>query len=519
MAEYGIERLSKDLTLRGINVAIQRDEIDKTAARAGLTIKQHFSDNDRSASPFATKVRQGYDDLKVTLLRSTDSEDSIWMTEPARLTRETKEAIFFIEVSQTHRLRFIKITNGMTFDLHTEWGRTAFREAISRAESESDRSSERQHRKKNWQAEGGAYHGGQRPFGYEGAMYEELRSVTGDLLRDDKGRPVKGRLLNPGRVGTVIIEKEAAVRREATQRIIAGEREVDLVRDFNDRGITNGSGGKWRMGNAKAWLMRKRDVAFDEFPGPGTRTHKGKEYPAIWPAIIAKEDYELMATAFKMRASSRRKRDSIEGRQYLLSGILRSGHTGAPMYGRRRKLRNGTLERRYITVPQNGYGEKITGRKMARKAEPLDEWVTESVLEAFDTPEVAAMLAPQENRQRIKELVERRAKQQLHVQQLLTDYGAGILTRDELVIAKQASQLVLNETEDELASIQATRTISAIPTGQTLREFMATASIELRRQVIQLAVDYIIVKPGHPRKTMWRDHRFNPNHVEIVWKV
>jgi site-specific DNA recombinase len=511
MARYGYERLSQDRSLRRINVTIQRDEIDDCALDSGTSIKQHFSDNNKSASEYGSKPRDGYIDLVATIMRSVDNEDEIIVTEIPRLCRKSEEALELIRLSKTTPLRYITTTDGMKYDLHTPRGRKGFREAVSDAEFESDQTSTRQHRKKNKLAEAGAFHGGQRPYGYEGAKYEQLVDADGNTY--------KGRLLNPGRVGTVIVEEEAAVRREATNRIIAGEREVDLVRDFNSRGITNCSGGKWRMGGLKAWLMRKRDVAFDRFPGPGTRIHKGKEYAAIWPAIISKEDYELMATAFKIRSSDRRKRDTIQGRQYLLSGILRSGHSGAPMYGRRRKLSDGTFERRYITVPQNGYGEKIAGPKLARKAEPLDEWVTEAVLEAFDTPEVASTLAPPENKQRIKELIERRAKQQLHLQQLLTDYGTGVLSRDDLVIAKQAAQQVLSETDNELAKIQAARTVSTIPAGETLREFMATASIELRRQVIQLAVDYVVVKPGHPRNAMWREHRFNPDHVEIVWRV
>jgi Recombinase len=46
-------------------------------------------------------------------------------------------------------------------------------------------------------------------------------------------------------------------------RVIAGEREMDLVRDLNQRGITSPLGAKWRIGNLKQLLMRKRYVIFD----------------------------------------------------------------------------------------------------------------------------------------------------------------------------------------------------------------------------------------------------------------
>lgn len=517
MAEYGIERLSKDPQLRGINVAIQREEIEQAAARAGVAIAEHFSDNDRSASSFATKSRPRYDDLKATLLRSNNQEDAIWLTEIARLTRETKEALFFIDLSRTRSLRYIKFTNGMTFDLHTEWGRTAFREAVSRAESESDRSSERQHRKKNWQAEGGAYHGGQRPWGYEGAKYEVLRDIHGEILKDDKGRPVKGRLLNPGRVGTAIIEDERAIRIEGTQRFIAGEREMDLVRNFNKRGIPAPEGGPWRIGNTKRAFTNKRAVAFKEFPGPGTRTHRGREYPAIWPAIISKEDYNLMMAAFKLRSQ---KVATGESRyQYLLSGKLRCTHDGhGPMYGKGRHDRHGKYEARYGCRSQNERGEKLKGPKTYRKAGPVDHWVREAVIEALDIPALATAFAPEENQQRLSELVELHTKQTLHLQQLIVDYGAGLLTRDELPIAKHAAQTALDATEEELSKLQARQVTRILPAGQSLRDFMSQASTAIQRQIIDLVIDYVIVKPSHPHRSKNADP-LDRDDLEIVWKV
>lgn len=511
MARYGYERLSNDRSLRRINVDIQLAEIDEFALDTGEPTKRHFDDNNKSASEFGTKPRDGYIDLIATIMRSTEPEDEIIITEVPRLCRKTEEAVELIRLSKTTPLRFITTTDGMKYDLRTPRGRKSFREAVSDAEFESDQSSSRQNRKKNKLAEAGAFHGGQRPYAYEGAQYEEL--VTPD------GEKVKGRLLNPGRVGVVVIEEEAAVRIEGTQRIIAGEREVDIVRDLNGRNVPAPGGGKWRMGNFRRLLCRRRDVAFNEFPGPGIRVHKGREYRAIWPAIISREDYELMIAAFKLNRNNRRKAGTVKGRRYLLSGIVHCEHPGhGPMYGKGRVLRSGTYERRYGCRSQDEHGTRVPGPKTYRKAEPVDLWVTESVIAAFDTPEVAAALAPTENRDRVKDLVEQRAKQQLHIQQLVADYGARLLSREELVIAKQAAETVLDDTEAELAKIQTTRAVAAIPAGQTLREFMETASIELRRKVILTAVDHVILKSGLPGKTKWRGFKFDPESVEIVWR-
>jgi hypothetical protein len=56
----GYERLSKDRSLRGINVAIQHAEIDEFAEDSGELIKKHFCDNDtKDADYTALPLRSG----------------------------------------------------------------------------------------------------------------------------------------------------------------------------------------------------------------------------------------------------------------------------------------------------------------------------------------------------------------------------------------------------------------------------------------------------------------------------
>jgi DNA invertase Pin-like site-specific DNA recombinase len=506
---WGYERLSNDRALRGISVAIQRAEIDDCAAETGEPVVGHLQDNNISASEYGTKPRDGYIDLLAHIMRNLANE--IIITEVPRLCRQSEEALELIRLSKSTALRYIRTTDGMVYDLQTPRGRKSFREAVSDAEFESDQTSTRQGRRKNVQAAAGAFHGGQRPWAYEGAIYEKLATPDGTEIR--------GRLLNPGRVGVTIIEAEADARREGTRRLIAGEQEISIVRDFNDRGVSAPDGGKWRPGNFKRTMLRKRDVAFDEFPGRGTRLHKGQEYRAIWDAVISREDYELMAASMRLSGTGR-KSGLANGRQYLLSGIACcTHHDHGPMYGKGRKQRDGTYIRRYGCRSQDDYGKPIPGSKTYRLAAPLDLWVGEAVLAALDSPEVMTALAPPEDRERTRELVDLHTKQQLHLKQLVVDYGAGILSRDDLVLAKQVAQTAFDQTTAELAAIQRQRASLNLPSGSSLRETYWKADIAWQRIVIKLVVERVIVHPGHPRSATWRGFHFNPDDVEIVWKV
>jgi DNA invertase Pin-like site-specific DNA recombinase len=512
----GYERLSKDRSLRRINVSIQQAEIDDYAEETGGPIATHFEDNDRSASEFASKERKGYPELLFAIRNGEVA--AIIVTEIPRLTRQSEDALELIALSKTTPLRYITTTDGMIYDLHTPRGRKAFRDAVSDAQFESDQSSSRQHRKKNKQAEAGMYHGGGRPYGYEGAVYEEFETEDGEKVR--------GALLNAGRVGRAIIEEEAAIRRECTQRIIAGEREIDIVRDLNRRGVTSSNGAKWRAGNLKSLLTKKHAVAFDTFPGPGTRVHKDREYRAVWPAIISKEDYELMMAAFKLKATYGKRSGLVNGRRYPYSGILRCGGTFngkpclGPMYGNGRYMSSGHYQRRYVCKRFDGHGEVIGCGKVFRSADPIELLVKEAVIEAFDSPEVAAILAPKEDKERVSELVGQQGRQQAHLQQLAALFGAGgfFKTPAEYATARDAAQAEFDETEAALAKIQTARAVVNIPAGKTIRQAWDQASIEWVRSVTLLIVDYILIEPGNPGGHLWNGYRFNPDNVKIIWK-
>lgn len=507
-ARAAYARLSKDKTKRSPNVAIQLQEVHEYALDTGEPIPAQlvFKDNDLSASTFGTKPREGYLDLLEAIRAGSVSK--VIITEVPRLCRQTAEATELISLSRTTEFRGVITTDGMEYDLRTPRGRKAFRDAVSDAEFETDQISVRQHRKKNKQAEAGAYHGGIKAHGYAGAIYEKL--VTPD------GETINGRLLNPGDVGCLVIKEEAAVRQECTMRTIAGEKEADLVKDMNTRGVPAPGGGRWRIGNMRRWLLHKRAVAFDKFPGPGTRLHKGKEYSAVWDAIIAKEDYELMVAAIKL-GRKENYNGRPKGRTYLLSGMCHCGRCGTAMYGKGR-VDKGKYQRRYGCRARDSFGERLGCGKVFRNAEPVDLVVWEQVVSRFDTPEVAAALAPSEDEDRLKELVELQTRQRLHLETLVSDYGAGILSREELIIAKQAASEQLGKTEAELAKIQRAKA-AILPAGQTLQSMADEFGIEWQRQVISLLVDYIEILPGLPRGKTWRGYRFDPTSVRITWKV
>lgn len=496
---YGYERLSKDRSLRGINVDIQREEIDECAEDTGDPIRHHYCDNDISASEFSTKPRDEYLLLLDDIRRGVVSE--IIITEVPRLARKTEEAIELITYSKVTALRYIRTTDGMVYDLHTPRGKKSFRDAVSDAEFESDQTSTRQHRKVNKSAERGKPHGGQRRYGYEGAIFNE-----------------HGILMNPGRVGIAKIDSEIALLTEAADRIIAGERELDVVRDYNKRGLLTGSGTKWRAGNLMSMLTQKSRIAFGEFPGKGTRVHKGKEYEAIWGAVFSKEQYELLRSAQLRVRTQRNGKGRRPGRSYTYTGLVYCGKCGSLAYGNGRTLASGTYQRRYVCKKTDNYGVQVGCGGTMRSADPLEMLVKEAVLYRFDTPDIANALAPRTDEVELKAVMQKLSSLRVRRQEIVEERALGELSKEDFALARKTLDEAIDTNQEHLNKLHNATAATLLPADGLIREAWERNGHGWRLSVAKLLIKKIIIHPSaNVGAKRWNGFIFDPETVEIVW--
>ncbi|MFC1438464.1 hypothetical protein ABUW04_09375 [Streptacidiphilus sp. N1-10] len=103
--------------------------------------------------------------------------------------------------------------------------------------------------------------------------------------------------------------------------------------------------------------------------------------------------------------------------------------------------------------------------------------------------------------------------------QLVTDYATDLLTRQQFTLAKGIAEAGVQEAREALDQHQDDYPLSSVPSDQTLRETWESAGLEWRRSVIRLVVERVIIHPGHLGYMKWHGYRFNPDHIEIVWKV
>ena len=496
-------RLSKDRSGLSENVQIQLREGEDYVEDNGGEVSLRFNDDDKSASKYTKKPRPDYERLVAAIERG--EVEMIVVTEMTRLYRRMEQLLELIKMAERTRLKGIWTTDGIGYDLRTPEGIHAAIAAVNNAMLESAKNSKRTKRKKKARAQAGRPGGGTRAYGYEGAIKDEY-----------------GNVLNRSRVNVAFVEDEVHVIMRCVKRALAGEHQNTILYDLNREGIPSAQGGQWGIGNLRKILTKMRYVIFDDTDPErrGTLVHDGIEYRAEWPGIITREQHALLVARLDEANPRYKPHTRVKAREYLYTGRVVCGNCGGIMYGSARKETGKTsYQRRYRCRKIDNYGNIVGCGKVFRAADPLEDFVTEAVLYRFDTPEVAEALAPKADGGETSELVAMLAQQRQHRKDVVAEYGRGEHARDDYKIMLAAADEKIEATEERLAKLLDTQTVEYLPINQPLREAWEQASNDWRASVSGLIVEKIVVLPGRPGNSRYKEWRFNPESVQIVWKV
>src|SRR6266567_3372409 len=210
-------KTKRELTAEG-QVAVCRLRL----ADLGLEEGEVLVDPGRSAWNPEVK-RPAWDELMDRLERGVSGGMIVFDLE--RFTRQPKDGERMIELAAKGLL---VLDSESEYDLRTPNGKKAFRDAINAAAYYSDRLSTRSARGKKLRALGGEPNGGHRPFGFDS-----------DLI--------------------TVREDEAAVLRDLTARLLAGDTQDALIAELNTRSITTSYGKPWTRIGLRKVLTRERN--------------------------------------------------------------------------------------------------------------------------------------------------------------------------------------------------------------------------------------------------------------------
>ncbi len=483
-----VARISKEDEGNVENVDIQIRESLGFTQDQGWTHAGTFADNNLSA--YSGVRRPGYERLLVAI--QNNEIDVIVCTEPSRLNRRLWESIDLFRLALTTDLKRIVTTDGQGgFDLSTPEGIQNAINAAMEAEKESLRISARQKRKHAYAADKGRPNGGPRRYGREGAIRDEHGNIT-----------------NKSRINRAIVEPEAVVIREIFRRTLDGESSRVIVKWLNDSGYKTATGKRWYASNIKK-LVDSPHVC-------GYRTHLGVEHASTEiPPIVSREDWELAGIIWHSRGTR-----GITPKKYLLSGILVCGNCGRPMVGRNyHEPRYGKVYPRYQCTKTEAYHYSGCG-KIFRLAEPIDLLVSEAVMRRLDSPDFANVLGLEANTDELQALLNEREAWKTKKTDLVADYAARLLDRNELAQAKLIVEDNLERVNKRLSGLRTGFSLGRIPVDKSLRDVWQDADLDFKRDLIKLLIKQVVVLPGRSQR-QWKfngqSFRFDPSLIRIEW--
>ena len=512
MIAHPYERLSQERS--GITKNVDRQYVAniRQIEDEGWLLGEDFRDNDLSASRHASKPRKDYLRL-LEVIRATKLGDEarvIVINEVSRLFRIVLEAIELIQLSEITALGYIKVVDGRLFDLANPNDRYELINETNKAALESDVTSKREKRVRRSMAKEGLFNGGTRPYGYEGPIRDE-----------------HGRITNSGRIGVAVVAEEAEIIRESITRILAGWPLRSIALDLNKRGIPAAKGQPWQPTALRRILISPRIV--------GVRRHLDQEYPAEWPALVDRADWEQARLI--LAAESRRQVKGI--RRYLLTGfaycgaeVTRNGQVVAcekPLIagtnsGKRRKQ----TERIYRCRRLNVYGTEYGCGKISRYADPVELFVADAVLKRYSSPNFAGAIkqAYQETGQdQAAALLDEAEGYRLRKQEIEAAYktGAEGMGIDRMLRLTLDLDEEIRKVEAKLNQLSTGRILAAIPSGQSIYEAWDKADLHQRRALIGMIVKRVIILPVRAGGGLWthertgRSFQFDPGRVLVEW--
>jgi site-specific DNA recombinase len=168
--------------------------------------------------------------------------------------------------------------------------------------------------------------------------------------------------------------------------------------------------------------------------------------------------------------------------------------------------------RRYACIKQ--VGTKKCGA-MSVIANPVDQLVTDMLHDAL----LSVDLAPQETAEPDNAIEQTQDAIDAAIERLTSlaqDYGDGLITRGEYLVARQRSEARLRESQARQSTSYGRSALENIPPEQgLLKSEWEMWSLERRRAILATVVERVVIapaaQPGRPT--------FDPDRVQVIWRL
>lgn len=455
-------RQSQDRSGEQLGIDRQRDDCQRLIAARGWTVAAEFVDNDVSA--LSRKPRPQFN----TMMARVDAGefDVIVSRHMDRLLRRLAELENVIERCQSTGTTIVTAADGI--DTGTDGGRTVARIMASIAQGEVERKAARHRSAAMQAAKQGRRIGGRRPFGYDAD-------------------------------GVTVRSAEAALIRQGFADFLAGESFGEIARRWQSAGQRTPQGNDWTRYAVREVLLNPRYCALRRHVPTGDLAAMRKDPerfivgPAAWPAIVDEPTWRAVA---RTMSSDDRRRAPVAAKG-LLTGLGVCGVCGE------------TVQRSGASVDAPQYRCR-SRQHVTRQAQPVDDYVTEVVLERLsqpdaaklwtaELPDAAALMAEADTLRRRRD-------------DIAVDYADGAMDRAQFRAANERVLARLAEYEAQIAAAGSASPLAIVAAGDVRAEW-ERLSVTQRRNIIAALMTPVLHLPGRGTRT------FRPETVEICWKA
>jgi site-specific DNA recombinase len=457
-------RISKDEEGDREGVTRQLEDCLAECARHGWT-PLVFEDNDVSA--YSGKVRTAYRQMLDAIRYGTVG--AVVAYHGGRLHRSVRETEDFLDLIEKTKIRVVTIRSG-EYRWDTADGRAEIRMKAVWDRRESELMSERISRQRLQLAERGEPNpGGRRPFGFH-RPGKRRRGEDGKILPC----PTCGSLDLTGHC-----EPEAEKIRQAARDVIDG---VSLRSVAADLGFTH---------TKTKQILTSERVA-------GLRKAGTKVVKAVWEPILPTEDWEVVRSILGLPQQT----GAPRVRRHLLSGFL---------------VCHACAEKLVAVKTQGVRRYRCENNHLLRKADPLEEYVTDRVLAALESPELAeALHAHDSSDVDVKAMSDEVARLEARLREAKRAWMVeGLISKKDFTDAKKEIDARLADVRAQLAARAGSRMAVDLPIGTPrIRRAWEKGDLVQRRELISIVVEKIVVKAAGRGV-----RRFDESTVEIHWRV
>lgn len=446
-------RISKDEVGLALGVERQLQDCKGLAARLNWQVASVRIDND---TPSDGRPRPQHRRLLAEI--EAGAIDALVVWDLDRYSRQPVEIEHLIELADRRGLSLASV--GGDVDLATPQGRLTARIKASVAKHEQEQSSRRIRRKVLERAQAGKPHG-KAAYGW--------RRVDGH---------------------DALVPHEAAIVREAAERIIAGESLRSVSSDLQRRGIKTPNGrDKWHPVMLRQVLLRERNA--------GLRRHQREIIgTGDWEPIF---DADTLARVTAILRDPQRRTSPGGPPKHLLSGVAKCGYCGGPMRVMSPFGRNPA-----------GYGCSQCYR-VRRKQTAVDELVEKLVVARLSEPDALDLFTPPDASEEVAELEALKARLALAADQYVDgEIDGAMMSRISARLRPRIAELT--------AAVSAALAVPDIPDviGPQVAERWSELPLDRKRQIIRTLVEVTIL----PAKAVGgRRTQFDPDSVRVVWRA